>query len=298
MGKGGVGRSAVSAAIALACAQRGRRTLLYEYSANDRYGGFFGKAPVAAEPVELAKNLFAVNTTPAAAIREYGLMILKFRRVYEAVMENRVTRQFLRAVPGLDDYAILGKAWFHTTEMRGDGPMWDTLVFDMAASGHSVSMLRLPWIILETVPEGPLRRDAREVRELLRSPHSTSIVLVTLAEEMPTNEVLELEDKLAKELSLSASHLVVNQMYPEHFPRGSSERAVAEALATSSGDRDLDALASHAQTAIHRRELNEHYLSLLIERTRAPVSQLPLLFVPTLGKAEIETLARTLSEQL
>ncbi len=114
-GKGGVGRSTVAASIAAASARRGRKTLLYEYNANDRWGDFFGTPPVGASIARLRDNLYAVNTTPGDALEEYGLMVLRFKRVYQMVFENRVTRYFLRAVPGLDDYAILGKAWYHTT---------------------------------------------------------------------------------------------------------------------------------------------------------------------------------------
>ena len=118
--------------------------------------------------MQLAPNLSAVNTNPAAALAEYGLMILQVQeRLRDGVREPRDASAFLRAIPGLDDYALLGKAWFHTTEEKRGKPVWDTVVFDMPASGHSVSMLRMPWVITETVPEGPLTRDARTIKELL-----------------------------------------------------------------------------------------------------------------------------------
>ena len=183
VGKGGVGRSTVAAAIAGACAARGRKTLLYETNANDRFGKYFDKPAVGTEITQLAPNLSAVNTTPSAAMTEYGLMILKFKSVYEMVFENRVTKAFLKAVPGLDDYAVLGKAWYATTDTTRGKPTWDTVVFDMPASGHSVSMLRVPSVIVETVPEGPLTRDARTIVSLLSDPARTAAVLVTLAEE-------------------------------------------------------------------------------------------------------------------
>src|SRR5579863_7291152 len=137
-GKGGVGRSTVAAAIAGRCAAAGRKTLLFETNANDRFGSYFDKPTVGSELAQLTPNLWAVNTTPAAALAEYGLMILKFKSVYEMVFENRVTRAFLRAIPGLDDYTMLGKAWFHTIDDKRGKPEWDTVVFDMPASGHAV----------------------------------------------------------------------------------------------------------------------------------------------------------------
>ncbi|HLL25437.1 MAG TPA: ArsA family ATPase, partial [Kofleriaceae bacterium] len=196
VGKGGVGRSTVAAAIAQQCAKAGKKTLLFEMNANDRFGPYFDKPPVGTEITSLGPNLSAVNATATTALAEYGMMVLRWKSVYEMVFENRVTRAFIRAVPGMDDYAILGKAWYHTTETKWGKTVWDVVVFDMPASGHSYSMLRVPWVIVDTVPEGPLTRDARTIKELLTDPARTAAVLVTLAEEMPVNEAIELETKL------------------------------------------------------------------------------------------------------
>jgi anion-transporting ArsA/GET3 family ATPase len=300
VGKGGVGRSTVAASLAAAAARRGKRTLLYQYNANDRYGGFFGTQPVGEEIARLRENLYAVNTNPSAALREYGLMVLRFKRVYNIVFENRITRYFLRAIPGLDDYSILGKCWYHTTETdRGGAPVWDTIVFDMAASGHSLSMLKIPWVILQTVPEGPLTRDAHSVQDLLLDRSRTSLVLVTLAEEMPSNEAHELSESLRSELGLEIDRLVVNQVYPDRFRDGSPERAVLEKLATAQAPpADLTAVARHAEVARDRRDLNGRYLEQLRSAIPAPQSELPLLFVPSLGPPEIEELSRRIESDL
>jgi anion-transporting ArsA/GET3 family ATPase len=294
LGKGGVGRSTVAASIAAAAARRGRRTLLFETNATDRFGAYFGKSPVGTEIAPLAPNLFGVNTTPAAALREYGLMVLRFERVYEMVFENRLTKAFLRAIPGLDEYSLIGKAWFHVEEQKRGKPVWDTLVFDMPASGHSLSMLRIPWTIVDTVPDGPLTRDARSVQKLLHDRARTAIVLVSLAEEMPANEARELQDKLAL-LGLAPEQLVVNQVYPNRFPPDSPPaRVLSTLLADPTTPASLLALARHGELARSRRALNERYLAQLSAHVRAPLNELPLLFVPRLEHAHIEILSKKL----
>lgn len=294
VGKGGVGRSTVAAAIAGQAALRGRRTLLFETNANDRFGTYFDKPPVGTELVQLENNLWAVNTNPAHALEEYGLMILKFRSVYEMVFENRVTKAFLRAIPGLDDYSLLGKAWYHTTEEKRGKPIWDTVVFDMPASGHSISMLRVPWVITDTVPEGPLTRDAREVKELLRDQARTAVVLVTLAEEMPVNEAIELEDKLTA-LGIVPQHIVCNQVYPRHFPAGTPVARVLDALASDPNlVSPLREVTTHATLSRDRRLLNERYLAELRRRAKTPVHELPMLFTPSLDAAHVRALGEML----
>jgi len=293
-GKGGVGRSTVAAAIAAACARRGRKTLLFQANATDRFGDYFGKPPVGTEIVQLAPNLHAVNTTPAAALEEYGMMILKFRTVYEMVFENRLTRAFLRAIPGLDDYSLLGKAWFHFKEEKRGKPVWDTIVFDLPASGHSVSLLRVPWVIVDTVPDGPLTRDARSVQQMLRDPVTCGLVMVTLAEEMPANEARELAAKLDTLLGMRPHNLVVNQLYPQRFPDGAPQTQVLAALLASKNDPKLRNLAQHGDLARSRRQLNERYLAQLAATVPAPQLYLPLVFAPRLGPPHIDALSRSL----
>ena len=291
LGKGGVGRSTVAAAIAAATARRGRRTLLFEASANDRFGELFGGSePVGSAITRLRDNLYAVNTSPAAALEEYGLMVLKFRRVYKMVFENRVTRYFLRAIPGLDEYSVLGKAWYHWNEEERGRHTWDTLVFDMPASGHSMSMLRIPKVILDTVPEGPLTRDAATLRRQLQDSSHTAIVVTTLAEEMPVTEARELTAALHRQLNLRVARLIVNQVFPERFPPGSPGERVLERLDGASGD--LASLAGHGRTAMRRRRLNERYIAELARHLALPRLELPLLFAPSLGPDEVDYLSR------
>ncbi len=298
LGKGGVGRSTMAASIAAACARRGRRTLLYQANANDRFGDYFGRPACTPEPAELAPGLWGLNTSPAAALREYGLMILRFQKVYDMIFENRVTKAFLRAIPGLDDYAILGKAWFHTTEEKRGRPLWDTVVFDMPASGHSLTMLRIPWVILETVPEGPLTRDARTLQTLLRDPARTAAIIVTIAEEMPATEARELTAGI-EPLGIHPQRVLVNQMAADHFPAGSPAARVLGAL-EAGGPHDglLGAVTTHGAMARARRALNEHYFAEIAATVPAPAFPIPYLSRTALRPDDIQHLSSLVERAL
>lgn len=294
LGKGGVGRSTIAAALAGQNAARGKKTLLFETNANDRFGSYFDKPAVGPKVTELAPNLSAVNTNPAAALEEYGLMILKFKSVYEMVFENKITKAFLRAIPGLDDYSLIGKAWFHTEETKRGRDVWDTLVFDMPASGHSVSMLKIPWVITETVPDGPLTRDARKVKELFTDRTRTAAIIVTLAEEMPVNEAIELEQKLTA-IGIVTQHVICNQVYPDHFPAGSPVAKVLDALVADGAKlggcpSPLAELVQQARLSRDRHALNAAYLTELRARAKAPVHELPMIFTPQLSPAQVRAL--------
>lgn len=290
LGKGGVGRTTVAASLGLACAQRGRKTLLYQAHATDRMGGYFGRPPIGPSIAPLGDRLYGVNPSPASAIREYALMTLKFQRVYELVFENRLSQGFLRAIPGLDEYALLGKAWYHATERKGGQAVWDTVVMDLPASGHSLSLLRVTNVIRTTVPEGPLTKDARAILALLQDPAQCAAVVVTLAEEMPFREATELTAALRQDLGIEVAQVVVNQLYPT---LGTAARTLLPAMAHHPA---LTGVADHAALVQARRQINDAYLAELRAAFTAPIAQLPKRFGGALGTSDIAAFAELLRQ--
>jgi anion-transporting ArsA/GET3 family ATPase len=297
LGKGGVGRTTVATALALDLAQRGRRVLLYQAGAKEKVSAQLGGPAVGEAVVAVRPNLWAVNPNPTSAIHEYGLMVLRYETIYRMVFENRISKALIRAIPGLDDYSILGKLWWHTTEELAGKPRWDTIVFDAPATGHAVSMLRLPRAILGAVPEGPLTRDAVKVRAMLEDPKTTAAMLVTLAEDMPTNETIELAANLTREVGMKPVGIVVNQLFPDLFPPGSPSRAVLDALGAGAGDPVLAPAVRRAHLALARRELNTRYLETLATALPLPTAYLPILLSPTVGPQETQVLAKMLADQ-
>jgi anion-transporting ArsA/GET3 family ATPase len=297
-GKGGVGRTTVAAAFAAAAARRGKRTLLCQTKSKERLSKLFGSAPVGTDLVRVRDRLWAVNMTPQAALREYGAMVLRSEFVAKQVLENKVSRTFLKAVPGLEDYSMLGKVWFHTTEEEEAGrPKWDLVILDGPATGHLLTMLSIPHAILAAVPEGPLTRPASATLELLRDPKRSAMTLVTLAEDMPSNEAIELARKQKDQIGMPFGPLIVNQLYPPRFATGASARAVAS-LPEEADDPVLGPLLRSARTAQRRRALNDRYLDRLREAIPLPQVQLPYLFVPEIGPAALDDLSQRLEGQI
>src|SRR5271169_1449130 len=173
-GKGGVGKTTVCAAEAMALAAHGKRVLIAMCNARERLSTMFGSDLIGCDVSLVAKNIWAVNMTPEKALEEYGLLTLKVRALYKAVFENRYTRSFFRAVPGIHDWSMLGKAWWHTTEKNEDGSLrYDVVILDAPATGHGLDMLRVPKVIVDVVPAGLLRRDAERAWTLFRDPATT-----------------------------------------------------------------------------------------------------------------------------
>src|ERR1700753_3988838 len=100
-GKGGVGKTTVCAAEALALAAKGKRVLVAMCNAKERLSTMLGSSAVGPDVTPVAPNVWAVNMEPTRALEEYGAMTLKSRALYKLLFDNKYVRTFFRAVPGM-----------------------------------------------------------------------------------------------------------------------------------------------------------------------------------------------------
>ena len=282
-GKGGVGKTTVSAALARAMAARGKRVLIAMCNAKERISAMFDSAPVGPDIVAVAPGIWAVNIEPEHAFEEYGRMMLKVPGLYRVVFHNKYIRSFLPAVPGLSEWAMLGKAWFHTTEVDEQGrSRFDVVLLDAPATGHGLDMLRVPKVIVEIVPPGILRRDAELAWKMFTDPAQTAVVVVTLPEELPVTETLELVAAIDDDLRLPLGALVVNGVVPVLFSEAEA-RDLSAALDRDAPPDSTGALspAGEAVVAAARRAIEERAQAASLARLAEGVD-LPRIFLPYL----------------
>jgi anion-transporting ArsA/GET3 family ATPase len=223
------------------------------------------------------------------------MMILKIRALYEAIFENRLVRAFLRGTPGVEAWAMLGKAYFHAVGHGPDGQGdYDLVILDAPATGHGLDMLRVPQVIVDVAPPGLLRREAERALQLLRDAKRSGVVVVTLLEEMPVSETLELHEALANELKMPVPAVVLNQVLPRLFP--GSEREAFRTLHEKIGEGSpLENLAEAARIRTGREAVREQSLGRLVsELPNVPRVRLPHLFAPEFGREHIEALSKAL----
>lgn len=292
-GKGGAGKTTVSAALALSLAARGRRVLLATSGAKERLSPLFGGAELTSRIQPLADNVWGVLLVPEVALREYGTLVLKSPKLVDALFGNKYVEGFFNGAPGLREWALLGKAWYHAIELLPDGsPRFDTVVFDAPATGHGLDMLRVPQVIIAAAPPGRLRSDAERALAFLRDPSASGVVVVSLPEEMPTNETLELVLSLRGELALPVVEIVVNSVLEPLFSEDEARllEPLSELPASSAGEA---ALVSAARRALSERTQSESLSRLSV--TGLPIRKLPRLDGGASDYASVLTLSTHLA---
>ncbi|MEO8905461.1 MAG: ArsA family ATPase [Polyangiaceae bacterium] len=286
-GKGGVGKTTVTAALAHSLATRGLRVLVTVCGAKERLSTLLGAPALDSQIRQLSSNIWGVRLASEVALREYGTLKLKNRVLVDAIFDSKYVTGFLNGTPGLKEWSLLGKAWYHAIEEDADGrPRFDVVLFDAPATGHGLDMLRVPKVIVDIAPPGVLRSDAERAWEMFRDPARSGVVVVTLPEEMPTNETLELCVALRRELTLPIAELVVNSWLPPLF--SATEMNQLGRLAPLSASTAAQAVLESGVRRATRQRIQDECLQRLAE-LGVPLRQLELLLE---GAATPDAVAR------
>jgi hypothetical protein len=214
-GKGGVGKSLVAQALALREAKLGRRVLLVELGDRSYFDAATGVS-VSHKPVRTSFGFDIALWSGESCLREYVLHLLKIQSLARLFFENRVMSALVRVAPGLNEISITGKV---TSEVRNAGPEmhYDLIVVDTYATGHALALWRAASGLKEAIAFGPMGSQSREIDAVLRNPKICKYIIVTLLEDLPVAETVELVRAIKAELS-SEVEVVVNREWQLDIP--------------------------------------------------------------------------------
>ena len=269
-----------------AAARRGRRTLVCLANAPLRYADLLGGVALGPEPRRVGERFFVLNIDPRASREEYALGVLGSRTLHRLVFGSPAVRAFLDAVPGLAEWAVLGKASYHALAEVDGRPEYDLVVFDSPATGHGLEVLALPRAILSAVPAGRMREDAAARVRLMADPERFEVLPVLLPEEMVVNETIELLDGLAA-LELPVRRLVVNMV-----AAGRDDGEIAAAVDARGGAARVPDWLLAGASAVERRRAERRAIERLAERVDLPRVELPRIPGGSLDEASWLALAR------
>lgn len=299
VGKGGVGKTTVSCALALEAARHGKRVLLCEVDGVARAAQLFGVPPVGiGEERELRPGVFLMAVEGKAALAEYLQLIIPVRRLLGAVFNSRIYQYFVAAAPGLKELMTIGKIWYEVERANEDTGqrLWDLVVMDAPATGHSLQYLRMPAAARDAFGSGLVHREAQRVVDLLTDPERTLVNLVTTAEEMPVNETVSMYRQLRGELKMATGFLFLNRVHQAVFADGDIA-ALDAAAGKARNPREkiaLSEIAARARLESGWTELNRRHRERLCAEVPMPLIEIPYLFTEEFGLAEVKQIANLL----
>ena len=296
VGKGGVGKTTVSGALALSLARRGKRTLAVEMDAGGRLRALLGAGDGEYANAAVEKNLHLLMLDGRSALEEYLGLIIPVKRLLSTIFSSKVYQYFVAAAPGLKELMTVGKIWYETTREENGRPAWDAVVVDAPATGHSLQYLRMPQAARDTFGAGLVQREATKITELLADRRTTAVHLVTLAEEMPVTETLEMRAQVKDLLHMPLGHVIVNRLHRRRFAPVLLDEV--RRAATSASESDGPLLACVAERAAEEdgwASINAANLERLAPDAADPaLIELPFLFVEEFGSTELGQLSRLL----
>ncbi len=299
-GKGGVGKSVVGLALALAARDRGRRVLLVEIAAPLEAARYLGRPPAGPREREALPGLSTVNLDPAGVMDEYVRQVVKIDLLSRRILESPVYSRFFSVAPGLKELMLLGKIMVleEARERFSRRPRYDLIVVDAPATGHGLSFLKVPLAASEAVPVGPVGHNARRILRLLRDRKKTALAIVAVPEEMAVVEAVQFHRLAVDELGLRPAALVLNACHERRF--SAAEEAEVLRLAASGaagrleGGVSLSAALLAARRQIRRRKLTHFYEQRLERALPIPLVSLPYLFREALDLEDLRFLASRL----
>ncbi len=212
LGKGGVGRSTVAAAMATALKRRGERTLVFEWALSEAIAPWYGLAPGGIDPVEVEPGVAVANFRLDDSLRAYFVGHLGLGVFYRHVVNGRAMRRLIEAAPGIAEMMFLGHlCWLTTLAEQEAGLGFDRIVVDAPATGHGGSLLDLPATLASMHATGLLGKEVARVLEMMSDRRWTGALVVTTPEELAVEETLELVPRATKSLGRPLVAAVVNR---------------------------------------------------------------------------------------
>jgi anion-transporting ArsA/GET3 family ATPase len=292
-GKGGVGKTTVTAALAVTAARAGLRVLVVEVEGKSGLPAMFGVTALAYDETELTAGVRARFLTPDQALLEY-LETHGMRRISKRLAASGALDVVSTAVPGMKDILVLGKV-----KSLEESRTADLIVVDAPAAGHAITFLLSARGLLDAVRVGPIRKQASDVATLLEDPKRCQVILVTVPEETPVSEAIDTAFAVEDRAGVALGPVVVNACF-DAIPAGvgaSVDAIAADAAAIDRfvSPREARDLVRAATFRVQRHDIQTEQIARLADRLPLPQIRLPFMFTPDLGIGEIDALADALT---
>lgn len=274
-GKGGVGKTVVSQAIAHRLASQGSRTLWVTFEDPTLPTGQIKPE---------APSLWSLNADFTFSFEEYVGIKIGAPKLTHFFLQNKAIRYLAKVAPGIQELVLLGKVWHECNH-------YQHVVVDLPATGHGLTMFQSTENFARLFRGGPLQKDAEAMLQSFQDAEKVGHLIVALPEEMPLRESLDLNDYLSRVFPNNPASFVVNRLFPEEDPKEDS-------LAESLGDPATwkSPLSESAADYVRKRLWLENYNLKIWEEANIPYEKLD--YVPPPLDSTQSAIVKGLAEQL
>ncbi len=292
-GKGGVGKTTVTGALAVTAARAGRSVLVVEVEGKSGLPVMFGAPPLGYEEIQLDERVRARFLTPDAALVDY-LVSHGMKRISKRLVSSGALEVVATAVPGMKEILVLGKV-----KSLEESRAADLLIVDAPAAGHAITFLLSARGLLDAVQVGPVRKQAQDVISLISDPARCQVLLVTLPEETPVSEAIDTAFAIEDRAGVALGPIVINQCFPALPDDVSIDPSDilrdAETCRRFVSDREARDLARAAAFRQERHRLQHEQIERLAKRLPLPQIELPFVFTPDITRPQLDVLADALT---
>jgi hypothetical protein len=283
-GKGGTGRTTITAALALLAAKAGKRVLAIDVDAKGDLAAALGSPPSGFAPRVVQHNLSVLELRTDESFQEYLNIYFKVPRVTRLTPLARVFDFIATGVPGPRDMLVVGKIAYEERRKESNGsPVWDLILVDSAAGGQVESHLAAAHAMLTLVKGGVIRSQVEWIDALVRDSRRTTVVLCALPEEMPVTEAIELQERLHKGAGVAVDVCILNRATIDaitpaqrRFVTALADPAHVGAVTARLGGSPL-LLEAGVDLEEHLHETTTRYLRQLRNRLPMPVVPVPAI---------------------
>jgi len=299
VGKGGTGKTTLTAALSLAASMLGKKVLIVEVGEADAIGHLFDKGTLPIIPAQIHENIWGVRINSKAILEEYIHIHVGFNFIANRITRSKIFNHVSDATPGLKEVMTLGQIWRWEQGLTNDGsPYYDIIFIDAPATGHGFNLLRMPQALIDMLRVGPIVEQTRIVNDLLMDTNKTWLTVVTLPEELPVNETIEFWHAAQHDINMPVQLTFINGVYHHLFEDQENDYIVSMLNQSKKTDSPLAVLLDIARQHYIRQNLQQSYIHELNAKASHPLITIPFYYTNDIKVPDALTIANYLLTQL
>lgn len=266
-GKGGIGKTLISACLGQYAALHGKKVCVIEHASEDQLAPLFGLDAVGHKLTKFSDNLYGINLNSRDNFRDFVVKHLGHEALFTKIFSQNLVKSLIDMLPGIAELTLLGRLYY-TAEVALDS--FDLVIFDGYSSGHFYNLMRTPEAIMNSGLVGPVLKETQRVMSFLKDPQKCATLMVTTPEPLVMSECLDFIPRLEATNLTKIAAVMVNRVFGTDAIDDQAENILKQ-------NPDLKPAIAYLQRKIRLYDDPERLFDKLTKMYSLPVISLPEL---------------------